>query len=263
MKMLNENLGCEVSMRPRQVTQLVMATGAFFVCYAIFGSVAAMMPLLSERMKLTTAQVSFAVAVPVLLGSIARVPLGILADHWGGRLVHLLVMAIAIPPALLLGVASSYWQLIVCGLLIGFPLAIFPVGVSFISNWYPSHQRGTAVGFMALGSIGQSFALFGAPLLAAWIGFRWGFWMFGLLLVAWLFLFAGFAQNARRSGEGQRLADLIRPLRQPVSWTFCVFYFLTLGSFLTLSSFLPSFLTVEFGLQKADAGFRAAGFVAA
>src|SRR3954470_5874481 len=67
--------------------QLVLGTGAFTVCFAIFGSVSAMMPILKTRMGLDPMQVSVALAMPVLLGSLGRIPLGILTDRRGGRTI--------------------------------------------------------------------------------------------------------------------------------------------------------------------------------
>jgi NNP family nitrate/nitrite transporter-like MFS transporter len=247
--------------RAREEVQLVLATGGFFVCFAIFGSVAGMMPFTAERLGLTNAQVGFALAVPVLLGAAGRIPLGMLTDRIGGRAVYIGVMAFSIVPALLMGLANRYWQVLVCGFLLGVPLAVFPVGVAFISNWYPSRRHGGALGFMTFGSIGHSLALCGAPLAVGWFGYCWGFWSFALLLFGWLTVFTGLARNAPARTAPKKLSELVRPLHRPMSWMFSFFYFLTLGSFLTLSAFLPRFLTLQFGLSKTDAGLRAAGFV--
>jgi nitrate/nitrite transporter NarK len=65
---------CPLSDKPAgDALQLTLGTGAFAVCFAIFGSVSAMMPALSERLGLTPIQVSIALAVPVLLGSLGRI----------------------------------------------------------------------------------------------------------------------------------------------------------------------------------------------
>src|SRR6186997_1321548 len=68
-----------------QRNQLALAIGAFIVWFASFGSVAAMMPALAERLGLTEMQVAMALAAPVLLESIGRIPVGILADRFGGK----------------------------------------------------------------------------------------------------------------------------------------------------------------------------------
>jgi NNP family nitrate/nitrite transporter-like MFS transporter len=95
--------------------QLWLATGAFAICFAVFGSVSAMMPLLKQSLGLDTWQVSVALAVPVLLGSLGRIPLGMLTDRYGGRLVFSVVMLCAVVPAFLMGLVSDYGQLLLCG----------------------------------------------------------------------------------------------------------------------------------------------------
>jgi NNP family nitrate/nitrite transporter-like MFS transporter len=161
-----------------------------------------------------------------------------------------------------MGLANRYWQVLLCGFLLGVPLAVFPVGVAFVSNWFPSRRHGGALGLMAFGSIGHSLALFGAPLAVGWFGYRWGFWSFALLLLAGLMTFTGLARNAPARTAPRKRSELLRPLRRPMSWMFSFSYFLTFGCFLTLSAFLPRCLTLQFGLSKTDAGLRAAGFVA-
>src|SRR5699024_7821103 len=44
-------------------------------------------------------------------------------------------------------------------------------------------------------------------------------------------------------------------------WFFSLFYFITFGSFVAFTVFLPSFLVDFFALDKVDAGFRTAGFI--
>src|SRR5439155_18984284 len=60
----------------------------------------------------------------------------------------------------------------------------------------------------------------------------------------------------------KKLSDYLGLLRDPMSWVFCLYYFLTFGGLVAMVGFLPTFLTQVFGLERADAGFRAAGFAA-
>ena len=183
--------------------QLALGTGSFALCFAVFGSMSAMMPIISKHMALTPVQKSIAIAIPVLLGSVGRIPLGILTDRFGGRIVFSLVMLFSIIPAFLMGGVSNYSQLLADGFFIGTALASFSVGVSFVNGWYPPERQGFALGIYGAGNIGQSLAAYGSPVLAAAIGFRWGFWTFGVLLSIWLVIFALLgAQCAQpRAGE--------------------------------------------------------------
>ncbi len=242
--------------------QLALGTGAFAVCFAVFGSVSAMMPVLKKDLALTATQVSVAVAVPVLLGSLGRIPLGILTDRLGGRWVFVAVMAAAAMAAVGMGLVTEYWQLLACGFFTGMGLASFSVGVGFVSPWYPRAKQGSALGIYGAGNIGQSLAAFGSPMLAAAMGFAWGFWATAVLAAVWMVLFAALARNApRTAGPSKGLADTLRPLRDKASWRLSLYYFLTFGGFVAMSIYLPIFLTEMFGLEPRDAGLRTAGFV--
>ncbi len=243
-------------------TQLVLATGAFAICFAVFGSVSAMMPLLKKSLGLNTMQVSIAIAVPVLLGSLGRIPLGMLTDRYGGRLIFSIVMICSIVPAFLMGLVNDYSQLILCGFFIGIALAVFSVGVSFVSGWYPPAQQGYALGLYGVGTGGQSLAAMFAPFIATAFGMRWGFWTFGVLLIVWLLLFLWKAENAPRRAPAKSLGEMLAPLRESMSWVLSLYYFLTFGGFVAMGIYLPIFLTEMFKLTPQDAGLRTAGFVA-
>ncbi|MHB0969723.1 MAG: MFS transporter [Thermoanaerobaculia bacterium] len=241
--------------------QLTLATGAFAVCFAIFGSVSAMMPILKKSLGLTPVQVSIALAVPVLLGSLGRIPLGMLTDRFGGRIIFSLVMVFSIIPAALMGFVASYAQLVAYGFFIGIALASFSVGVAFVSRWYPPQRQGFALGVYGAGNIGQSLAAFGAPFIVAALGFAWGFWFFGALAFAWLLFFLAAAKNPPNVVRPKTFAETIVPLRDPKSWVLSLYYFLTFGGFVAMAIYLPTFLTELFDLTLKDAGLRTAGFV--
>jgi NNP family nitrate/nitrite transporter-like MFS transporter len=243
-------------------SQLILATGAFAICFAVFGSVSAMMPILKKNLGLDPVQVSIALAIPVLLGSLGRIPLGMLTDRYGGRLIFSIAMACSIVPAILLGFVTSYWQLTLCGFFIGIALASFSVGASFVSGWYQQERQGMALGVYGAGNIGQSLAAFGSPVLAAALGFKWGFWTFGVLLLVWLAVFLLRAENAPRRAPAKGFSDVIKPLGDAKSWVLSLYYFLTFGGFVAMAIYLPIFLTEIFKLTPGDAGLRTAGFVA-
>ncbi len=241
--------------------QLLLATGAFAVCFAIFGSVSAMMPILKTRLNLSPVQVSVALALPVLLGSLGRIPLGMLTDRYGGRKVFSIVMAGSIIPVLAMGWVQTYTQLLIAAFGCGLALASFSVGAGFVSGWFPPQRQGFALGVYGAGNIGQSLAAFGAPVIAGALGYRWGFWIFGLLTLIWLIGFALWARNAPRQGPPKTLAQILQPLSNRMSWVLSLYYFLTFGGFVAMAVYLPTLLTDLFALAPKDAGLRTAGFV--
>src|SRR6478735_3555540 len=87
--------------------QLILGTGAFALCFAVFGSVSAMMPVLKKQFPLAPMQASIAMAIPVLLGSLGRIPLGLLTDRFGGRKVFSFTMVLSVVAALMMGLVES------------------------------------------------------------------------------------------------------------------------------------------------------------
>ena len=241
--------------------QLILGTGAFALCFAVFGSVSAMMPVLKKQFHLAPVQASVAMAIPVLLGSLGRIPLGLLADRIGGRKVFTWTMIVSVAAALLMGQVETYSQLLLFGFFTGIALASFSVGVAFVSGWYPPEKQGFALGVYGAGNVGQSLAAFGAPLVFAYAGFRNTFWSFAALLAVWCVLFIVFAKDAPRTAPPKSFIQMVQPLSEKMSWVLSFFYFLTFGGFVAMSIYLPMFLTELFKLTPQDAGFRTAGFV--
>src|SRR5262245_25864223 len=123
------------NLRKSSGLQLVLATGAFALCFSVFGSVSAMMPVLKKQFHLAPVQVSIAMAIPVLLGSLGRIPLGLLTDRLGGRRIFTWTMVLSVAAALMMGKVESYSQLLLFGFFTGIALASFSVGVAFVSGW--------------------------------------------------------------------------------------------------------------------------------
>ncbi len=241
--------------------QLMLGTGAFALCFAVFGSVSAMMPILKQQFHLAPIETSIAMAIPVLLGSLGRIPLGLLTDRFGGRKVFSGTMVLSVAAAFLMGRVASYPQLLLFGFFTGIALASFSVGVGFVSGWYSAERQGFALGVYGAGNVGQSLAAFGAPVLSAHLGLRNTFWTFAALLAVWTVIFFSFAKDAPRTAPPKSLAQMVRPLSEKMSWVLSLFYFLTFGGFVAMGIYLPLFLTELFQLTPQDAGLRTAGFV--
>jgi NNP family nitrate/nitrite transporter-like MFS transporter len=247
--------------RSGNAVQLTLATGAFAVCFAAFGSVSAMMPILRKTLGLTPVETSVALAIPVLLGSVGRIPLGMLTDRLGGRRVFIAVLAASAVAVAAMAWVGSYVSLVVTGFFLGIALASFAVGVGFSSGWYPPEKQGTALGIYGAGNIGQSLAAFGAPFIARAWGVPWGFWTFAILAAVWLVVFAFGARDPQRVAPPRTFAQTLQPLKESGSWVLSLYYFLTFGGFVSMAIYLPTFLTDLFGMTPQEAGLRAGGFV--
>jgi NNP family nitrate/nitrite transporter-like MFS transporter len=247
---------------PAAPKSLFLATAAFTIAFANWGLIAGLAPLLKQELKLSAIQTSLMIAIPVLLGSLGRIPAGILTDRFGARWVFSLLLGFGIIPMIALAIDHSYTSLLFWGLFLGVAGSSFAIGVAFVSRWYPPKSQGTAVGIYGAGNIGQSIAVFWGPVLAGRIGISATFICFGLASLAWGAVFALTARNPevkKRPRTFKECFDILRT--EKLTWVLSLFYALTFGGFVALSIYLPTLLKDIFALTPADAGARTAFFV--
>ncbi|HEU4391352.1 MAG TPA: MFS transporter, partial [Blastocatellia bacterium] len=134
---------------------LLLSTVAFAISFAVWGLVGSLAPRFREMYHLSAVQTSLLIAVPVLLGSIGRIPMGMLADRFGGRVVFGLLLCFCLIPAIGVSLTGSYVSLIAWAFVIGMSGTSFSVGVAFASKWFPAKYQGTALGIYGMGNIGQ------------------------------------------------------------------------------------------------------------
>ena len=250
-------------MRPGAYRALFLSTTAFAVSFAVWGLIAALAPTFSSLYELSATERSLLIAVPVLLGSIGRLFAGILADKYGGRNVFAALLVFAAVPAIAIGFSTSFTQLVIFGLFLGVAGTTFPVGVGFTSRWFPPEKQGTALGVYGMGNIGQSIAVFLAPVLALQLGdWRTVFFIFAGVTLLWGVVFYMLAENDRTTARPKSLGESLSVLRtSKTAWVLSLFYFLTFGGFVALALYMPTFLREIFALTPTDAGARTAGFV--
>src|SRR5665213_3211518 len=184
-------------MKDRQPASLQLALGtiSFTVCFAAWGLISAFAPQFRKTFSLTPMQGAALVAAPVLLGSLARLPMGMLTDRLGGRIVFAALMVAAAIPTFLVPQAASYETLLATGFFLGLAGSSFAVGVGFISRWTRPETQGSALGIYGLGNIGQSAAVFLGPLAAAAWGMPNVFRAVALLLIVWAAAFVCISRN--------------------------------------------------------------------
>jgi NNP family nitrate/nitrite transporter-like MFS transporter len=241
--------------------QLFLATMAFAISFSVWGLVSSLAPRFKDLYGLSDTQTAVAVAIPVILGSLLRIPVGILADRYGGRLVFSVLLAFAIAPAAGIALVHSYTALLVGAFFLGLAGSSFAVGVAFTTKWFAAEQQGIALGIFGMGNIGQSIAVFFAPRLATALSWETVFWIFSLASLVWAAVFWTFARNAS-AGAAPSLRHITRLfVHQRLTWALSFFYFITFGGFVALGVYLPTLLKGHFALSLDDAGMRTAGFV--
>ena len=241
---------------------LVLALVSFFACFYVWSLFGPLGPKIQHDLKLSDVQLSWVVAIPVVLGSLMRIPMGLLTDRLGGHVMFTALMVYtAIPAALIALVHDSLAALIVLGLLLGVTGSSFAIGVPFVSRWTAPARQGFALGVYGVGMGGTVAAALTAPTLAEDFGISAPF-LVGIVLM--LVLAAAFwllGHDAPVPRPKTALADSLRVFaREPRAWALTLFYFLAFGGFVAMFLYLPKLLVGVYHLQRADAGYRAAGF---
>src|SRR5690349_14094451 len=221
-------------------TALTLSTIAFAISFAVWGMISPLAKTFQTGLRLSETEVWAMIATPVLLGSVIRLPMGMLADRFGGRIVFGLLLLFIALPAYMLSLAHTYEQMLLWGVLLGMAGTSFSVGVAFTSKWFPPEKQGLALGIYGAGNIGQSLALFGVPLLAGYAGWQATYRIFAAVAVLWGIVFLTCARNAPVSAKPKAIGEMLRVLyAQPLSWLLGLFYFVTFGGFVALSIGMP------------------------
>src|SRR4030095_2990211 len=113
---------------------LVLATGSFTLSFAAWGLVGGLASIFAGLYQLTASETALLVAVPVLLGSLARLPMGMLTDRFGGRLVFTALLAFSSLAAFVVPLTASYTSLLVAAFLVGMAGSSFACGATLVSR---------------------------------------------------------------------------------------------------------------------------------
>ncbi len=218
---------------------------------------------IATDLHLDAAQKGLMVAVPVLMGALLRIVLGLFVDHAGPRragiVAQLLVIA-GLVAAWALGI-HSYTEILLVGIVLGVAGASFAVALPLASQWYPREYQGIALGIAGAGNSGTVFAALAAPGLAVLFGWQN---VLGIAAIPLALVFAFFVLNARNSPTApppKRLPDYFNVLRFGDCWWLMFFYSVTFGGFVGLSSSLTIYFNDQYGLSPVNAGYFTAACV--
>jgi len=246
---------------------LVLATVGFGINFWAWALLSPLGPVYRDSGRLgelSQSDIALLVAVPVIVGSLGRIPVGALTDKYGGRLMFVLVSLATVIPVLYIGLLGqdSFVGLLVAGFFLGICGTSFAVGVPFVNAWFPPERRGFATGVFGAGTGGTAISALTTvklydrddtlPFLlsaAALITFA---------VVAWLVLRDA---PGRMPQTGSLASRVVANARLPIAWQAALLYAVAFGGYVAFSVYLPTYLKNEYGLTPADAANRMAGFV--
>lgn len=242
--------------------QLTLQSLSLVVGFMAWSIIAPLMPFISQDVHITSSQLSIILAIPVILGSILRVPFGYLTNIIGAKWVFFCSFIILLFPIYFLSHAQSPKMLMISGFFLGVGGAVFSVGVTSIPKYFPKERVGLANGIYGMGNIGTAISSFLAPPIAGIIG--WQSTVRGYLIV--IVLFAIFMFLLGDSKEPKIKVPLVKQYKILMKdlrlYYLSLWYFITFGSFVAFGLFLPNFLVQNFGISEVDAGIRAGVFIA-
>ncbi len=214
---------------------------------------------ITESLGLSSAEKGLIVAIPLLSGSLLRVPLGLLSDRLGGKRVGVAMLGFLFVPLTLGWLAGSGLPLLIAtGVMLGTAGASFAVALPLASRWYPPRRQGLVMGIAAAGNSGTVITNLVAPRLAQIVGWHNVLGLAMLPLVLVLLAFSLMAKDSPSTSIGQPLHRYLQALRQGDMWWFCLFYSITFGGYVGLGSFLPIFFRDQYHVDPVTAGYLTA-----
>lgn len=260
---LNDQAKKQSPYSPYRWYVLSITTLSMAFTFAVWSALSPLAPILQQDLHLTHTEISILIALPILSGSILRIPIGILTDRYGGKKIFAaLLLYTLIPMFALETFVSTYPQLLVWGLLLGAAGTSFAIGIPYLSKWFPPENQGLALGLFGMGNGGTAIASFLAPQIAQNTNWHFVFFWFSLLIILALFLFLTIKKEPRPSSETISWLTYKQILRSDVKvWILSFLYFVTFGLFVAFSNYIPKLVTDVFNLPKTYGGSLAGIFV--
>ena len=241
---------------------LIVSTLAFTVCFMVWMMFGVIGIPIKKQLGLNATEFGLLTAMPVLTGSLVRVPLGIWTDRYGGRIVMALLMLVTVPAIWLMASATQYWHFLVIGLFVGLAGGSFSVGTPYVARWFPKSRQGLAMGVYGAGNSGSAVNKFVAPVLL--VSFGWAMVpqvyaaiMAGTVVLFWLF---SHSDPAHLVASNVSFRDQLKALNDPRVLKYCQYYSIVFGGYVALALWMVQYYVGEFSLDIRVAALLAACF---
>lgn len=241
---------------------LAVSTLAFTVCFMVWMMFGVIGIPIRKALNLNATQFGLLTAMPVLTGSLVRVPLGMWTDRFGGRIVMTLLMGATVPAIWVMTYATQYWHFIVLGMFVGLAGGSFSVGTPYVARWFPRSRQGFAMGIYGAGNSGAAVNKFVAPAIV--VAFGWAVVpqvyaaiMLGATVLFWML---SASDPAHLVGKSVGFAEQLRTLKDPRVLRYCQYYSIVFGGYVAISLWMVQYYVGEYGLDIRVAALLAACF---
>lgn len=252
----------KTAMENRQKIQLPLQSFSLVAGFMVWVLISSLMPHIKQDIALTDSEVSLVTAIPVILGSLLRIPLGYYTNRFGARITFMISFLLLLFPVFWISTADSLFDLILGGFFLGIGGAVFSIGVTSLPKYYPKEKHGFVNGIYGAGNVGTAITTFAAPVVAKTAGWENTVRMY-IVLVAVFALLNFILGDRKETKVTVSVTEQMKAVyRNQTLWFLSLFYFITFGSFVAFTIYLPNFLVNHFGLDPVDSGLRTAGFIA-
>ncbi len=243
---------------------LTSSTMAFTICFAVWMIFAVIGIPIKKQLDLSETQFGLLAAMPVLTGSLVRVPLGLWTDRFGGRIVFFLLMLSTVLPIWLMSYATEYWHFLFIGMFVGLAGGSFSVGTPYVARWFPKNRQGLAMGIFGAGNSGSALTKFVAPGLIVLAGGSWTIvpqvYSIAMLVTAILFWIFSATDPAHNVSNTVGLKEQLKMLKDPRVWRYCQYYSVVFGGYVALALWMTRYYVGEYGFSIQTAALLAACF---
>ncbi|MDO9025533.1 nitrate/nitrite transporter [Zwartia sp.] len=243
---------------------LTSSTFAFTICFAVWMMFAVIGIPIKQQLDLSETQFGLLAAMPVLTGSLIRVPLGLWTDRFGGRIVFFLLMLSTVIPIWMMSYATQYWHFLVIGMFVGLAGGSFSVGTPYVARWFPKNRQGLAMGIFGAGNSGSALTKFVAPVLIVMAGGSWTIvpkvYSVAMLITALLFWMFSSTNPAHNASKSVGLKEQLKMLKDPRVWRYCQYYSVVFGGYVALALWMTKYYVGEYGFSIQTAALLAACF---
>ena len=246
----------------KALSVLIVSTLAFTVCFMVWMMFAVIGIPLKKTLGLNATEFGLLTAMPVLSGSLTRVPLGIWTDKYGGRIVLAVIMAITVPAIWFMALATQYWHFLAIGLVVGLAGGSFSVGTPYVARWFPKNKQGFAMGIFGAGNSGAAVNKFIAPALVVAFGWTMVPHVYAVVMLLTLVIFWMFSHSepSHRVPSNTKFSDQLKLLKDPNVLKYCQYYSIVFGGYVALSLWMVQYYVGEYGLDIRAAALLAAVF---
>ena len=259
---------------PKRLNLVILFFTSNLICYMDRVNISITAPLIMKEYNWDEATLGIILSSFFLGYTLLQIPGGWLADRFGGKKVLTVGVLWWSVFTIITPVARTITGMATVRILMGLGEGVnFPSIQSLAARWVPVNERSRVMGFILSGvSLGSIIAFPLATLIMTTLGWRWVFYIFGLLGLAWCAFWVLLAVNTpeeHKTIHPKELETILadRPEISPVKkvpwkkilskapvWALIINHFCASWGFFMFLTWLPTYLIKAQGFSIKEMG---------